>query len=450
MSFLKMEFAKTPSGQQFNYPMPSESKITLYPILTAERLLAHPKRRLLLEKIKKVCGLELRYYQMCYESLIYQFAELVQGLPFQVGGGVGTLMDYGLERAELILQLYKIDAGEQMDPMIAYVLVIAALVQDVGRITGNQKIMICDQAGTFITNWTPYEGSMVGKGDCYKLRYYETSWDNLGREVTTILGRQIIPLIGFIWIAQENRLLQMLLGALGDDATTGGPIYHWLQLANKRLQNRPPKDRLPPLALNLKPSPETEFGEAFLSWLNRGLKDGTILMDRPDAVVFKLNSGEVFLECPRIFEYFCKYYSADGAGGVKWSVACQQFINTGLTTTPVGTFKFVQYYFKYIKKGSQISYIFQAQNKQRSAFKITGKSKVTQPMIREGLVIPEEFTTLIHEPVITPSAEPLELQPVDPAPSLKSLAEKKLVLLLEQRNAGKLPEQGLGLPSRDR
>src|SRR5271163_4717339 len=114
--------------------MTQETKTTLYPVLTAELLLVHPKRNLLLEKIKKYCGLELRYYQICYEPLINQFVALVQALPFQAGGGPGTLMDYSLERAELMLQVYRQEVGEQFDPRQAYAAVVAALLQDVGKI----------------------------------------------------------------------------------------------------------------------------------------------------------------------------------------------------------------------------------------------------------------------------------------------------------------------------
>src|SRR5207253_2047823 len=121
---------------------------------------AHPKRRLLLEKIKKHCGLEPRYFQMCYEPLFEQFLELAQALPFQIGGGAGSLMDYGLERAELILQIYREEMGDRFGPKHAYAVVIAALLQDVGRITSNQKVIISDRGGNFIAHWTPFEGSL--------------------------------------------------------------------------------------------------------------------------------------------------------------------------------------------------------------------------------------------------------------------------------------------------
>ena len=74
-----------------------------------------------------------RVISKCAMSLLFnQFIELVQALPFQVGGGVGSLMDYGLERAELILQIYREEMGDQFDPKHAYAVVIAALLQDVG------------------------------------------------------------------------------------------------------------------------------------------------------------------------------------------------------------------------------------------------------------------------------------------------------------------------------
>ncbi|HVV67831.1 MAG TPA: TraI domain-containing protein [Gammaproteobacteria bacterium] len=432
MSFLKMELANTLNGQQINLPMSQQSKATLYPVLTAEALLAHPKRRLVLEKIKKDCGLELRYYQMCYEPLILHFLELVQALPFQINGGPGTLMDYGLERAELMVQTYKEEAGNKFDAKHAYAVIIAALLQDVGRITSNQKVIISDRGGNFIAYWTPFEGSLVGKGDFYRVRFFENQWVTLAKEVTTLLARQIIPAIGLIWLGQDNRVLQSLLCALNGEKSGGGDIFNWLQLVNKRWQNRPPKEHLPPLRVDSITPQETEIGEAFLGWLNQGLQNGSILVDTPEACVYKLNNGGIFLECPRIFKYFCDAYGER----IDWIVPCKQFIALGLTTTTVGTLQFTQFYFKYTKKPpepSQMAYIFQNQNKQRSAFQIAAKPKVRQPMIREGLVIPPENTGLIYGN-IAELQQVVELQPVESITN-QQLAQHDLTLLQQQHDA---------------
>ena len=70
---------------------------------------------------------------------------------------------------------------------------------------------------------------------------------------------------------------------------------------------------------------------------------------------------------------------------IDWVVPCRQFIASGLTTTPIGTLRFTQFYFKHSRKGpesSQVAYIFQTQNKQRSAFQATARPKAGQSMIR--------------------------------------------------------------------
>src|SRR5262245_40793971 len=80
---------------------------SLYPIKTARFLLAQTKRQLLVEKIKKNCGLEESHFATLYQPVIDHFAEFVQALPMQRGGKIGSMLDYGLIRAGLVLQAYQ-------------------------------------------------------------------------------------------------------------------------------------------------------------------------------------------------------------------------------------------------------------------------------------------------------------------------------------------------------
>lgn len=312
-------------SQLYHAPL---SQVALYPVLTIDDLLlADPKRRNFFTRMSQHSGLEPSMHQALYESTITQFVELVQALPYQIGGKAGGLLDYSLERAGTALRHYRQSAGTNFTPLYAYALFTAALFQDVGKIISQQAVMISDAQGKFIAEWNPFEGSMVQRKEkYYKLRTISNQWLSLGQSVTPLLARQCMPPPGFEWIASDYKILAMWMGVLTGDAESEGELIHWLQLAYKMIGDLPKKDQLPGLEIKSTRPVQTAVGEDFIAWLSEGLGNGTIPVNTPDANVHVVLDGLILLQAG-IFKEFQQIYGK----GVDWMVACKQFNCLGYT-----------------------------------------------------------------------------------------------------------------------
>ncbi len=417
--------------------MSVENKTPLYPVLSAEELLAHPKRYLLLEKYKKYSGLEERFFTAFYQPLIYQFVELVQALPFQPGGRDGSLMDYGLERADFALQSYREGAGNQFAANYAYAVFSAALLQDIGKVVSQQKVLISDEHGGFIQAWSPYEGPLVGHGDYYKLRFWQDHrWKSLEIMSPLVLARQLIPSAGFNWLMEDPRIAQMWLGAFMEDSASGGALLDLLRLVHKRVMELPER-QLPPLNLPIKYAEETRLGEAFLAWLQQGLHNGSILINHPKAALYTLAGGGLFLECPRLIQFF-----RDACGYTQvWLEICRQFVSLGLVVQ-TATLRFSRFYLRDSESAadpslkSKSSY-FLSQSKQSRSANVVPSGRT----IREGLVVRPEDTPLILANTHQMESSAFDLQPVEAETPARESLEHKLSRLLEREAVKQLAQR---------
>lgn len=319
------------------------SQVQLYPVLTfSELLLTDPMRRHFLEKLKKYSGLEESLHQTLYEITITQFAELVQILPAQFGGKPCSLMDGSLERASTALRHYHQSTGANFSHLYAYALFTAALFQDVGKIISQQAVMLSDEEGKFIAEWSAFAGSMVTlKAKYYKLRPIDDQWISLGQSVTPLLARQYMPPLGFEWIASDYKIFSLWMGVLTGEAESEGELLHWLQLSHKLIRLLPQRDRLKSLEVNPTRPIQTALGEDFLSWLIAGLADGTIPVNADDANVHVLAEGGILLE-PGIFQLFSKIYGRSS----NWTVICKQFNMLGITKLSGDDYEFEKFFSK--------------------------------------------------------------------------------------------------------
>lgn len=395
----------------------------LYPILTTDELLVHPKRKFLLEKIKHNTYLDDSNYELLYQPLISQLVEFVQMLPYHTGGIPGSLMDYSLERAELALRLYHQQMPDDPNPLEAYALFSAALLQDVGKVMSQQKIMICNEAGVVSAEWLVCEGTLVSKGEYYKIRVLENELVGLAQAVTPILARQIMPPLGFAWIWDNHFVFRLWLAMLtGEGSSIGGMLIEILQLVYKMLDSEHLKNNLPPLAIEITDPEETALGEAFLAWLKEQLRQGAIIND-PASPAHILSTGDLFLEAPLLFKNFCESYSRR----VDWVVVAKQFNYLGLTKLSGSDVKFDQYYAKYPEsiareqavKGLSTHFLNQA--KSSTGFSSTGLQK-----IRQGLVIEKKDLAMLFGKNDIPNVSPVNLQPVTPPVSAKESALERL------------------------
>ena len=127
----------------------------IFPIVHADRLLAHSGHQELLRNIETTIAQDESRYTLLYEPLIHQFVEYVQVLNDQAKKQTSMLLNTGLERAWYITRDYIKDHGDDTDFVYLFALFSAALLLDVGRVDFNRKIDICTQKGVFLKEWLP-------------------------------------------------------------------------------------------------------------------------------------------------------------------------------------------------------------------------------------------------------------------------------------------------------
>ena len=171
----------------------------LLPVLSAKELLATGPHHGLLAQTRDLAGLPDHYFETLYEALINHFAEFVQVLPTQNNGMLNGLLNQSLARAMKALQNFLLEhTGEPADPLLNYAVFTAALLTDVSKVIINQKIAIVDENGVYIDHWRPYEGSLLGRAEYYKIYPIAPLYQRLEHSITPLLARQLLPEIGFL------------------------------------------------------------------------------------------------------------------------------------------------------------------------------------------------------------------------------------------------------------
>lgn len=405
---------------------------SLYPVLSYNDLLAHPKRRLLLEKIKKNTYLDDENYALLYEPLIEYFIEFVQALPYHVGGMPGSLMDYSLERGELALRLFDEKFTENLDPLQAYALFSAALLQDVGRVMSQQKILFCDEQGGFIAEWLVCEGSMIGKTDYYRLRFLDQEWVGLAQAVTPILARQLMPPLGFTWLWDDHFTFRIWLAMLTGEGQVGGSLVELLQLVNAQLEAEHKKQALPPLGITVVEPEQGELGDDFLNWLKQQLSEGK-LINQPASPMHILETGDLFMEWPQITKLFSESYGQN----VAWQDVWKQFYNLGFTPISWENITFEQYFAKYPELVHREQATRAVSQHFMSQVKAQGIYEGTLQKIRQGTVIAQRQLAYLFGNNPIPSKSIVNLQPVNAQLSQKQKSLDRLLILQKQQNRQK-------------
>jgi hypothetical protein len=373
----------------------------LYPVLRVDELLANSRRRQLLERIKKHTNLDEENYGLLYQPLLDGFIEFVQALPYHPNGIPGSLMDYSLERSELALRFYNKQYAENLNPLEAYALFTVALLQDVGKVMSQQKVIMTNEKGEFFAEWLVCEGSLLNKTEFYKIRFLDQELVGLAQAVTPILARQLMPALGFTWLWDDQQIFRMWLAMLTGEGKAGWALDDLLQLINKQLEEEHNKNAIPPLEIETKEPEETKLAEEFTAWLKDQLKDEKFL-NQENSLAHVLPSGDLLLE-QQLFINFCENY----AKRVDFIVLCKQFNYIGFTKQSGDDFKFSQYFAKTAEgmgrdKARGIGFLNSA-----NATALSNQQK------KQGLVVNKENVAYLLGKNEAPKVSKVPLKPVD-------------------------------------
>lgn len=315
---------------------------TLFPISTLEKLLAQIERNFYLSKIQEIVTLPDDYFKSIYEELVDNFALFVQILPDTYGGELGSLLNDGLRRALLAVQILQETREEKPHPLFTFAVFSIALLADIGQVM-QYHIMISDEEGVFIDDWYPALGFMHEFGEFYKLRHDENIPQSLIRNSTPIFARQLLSETAITWLSSNTQIFDMWLAFLNKGEDWLGGFCKVLKIERKQFESRKGEMDLFPIDINLKEATGTDLGEKFLSWLKNALQDGSVTYNGPDSLVHvmpitALDVG-VFLQAPELFRLFCNAYQIKN----NWTVVCDQFKALGLTKL-LGTGKLDQFF----------------------------------------------------------------------------------------------------------
>ncbi|MBN2689782.1 MAG: TraI domain-containing protein [Gammaproteobacteria bacterium] len=292
----------------------------VYPVVRSDKLLSGIHFTPILKAIREKVAGPNSFYQEYYEQLINEFAEFVQVLPARNQGGMGGLLYESLYRGLYALQAVKENA-EPEDPLWNYVYFSAALLFDVAKVVEDRSVNVTNRSGEFLRRWFPYEGSMLGQVDYYRVRIGGGIPAWAGRKLTTILARQIMPDSGFKWIASKPQQLYIWLAMLVDDSRSAGKHGLILNRAHELLELlRASKDYQFDSPVEGEQALDTELADEFLDWLRDGLLNENLSVNKKDGDIYMTEDG-LFLS-DDVFEEYCKERSLeDSSEDLKGKVA---------------------------------------------------------------------------------------------------------------------------------
>lgn len=312
--------------------LPSESFV--YPVWTAEQLLAQPAHQELLRELQTLLGLQQAHFEALYLSLIHRFAGFVQVLPFPDKHNLGHLLNEGLLHASVCLRTLKEMGLLHQDERLCYAVFSVALLQDVGKVQANRRVVLTDKDGRFIAKWQPLAQAGLGEvGQFYKIRFARETPRRMITYLNLLYAHHLMPAAGYDWIAEDPEVHTMWLAALADtqdsDAGTVGIVLQKTLLKRREY----PVEALP--LIDVQPwSPElTQGAERFWAWLKEQLKQG------PVHGVERVPGGLLLAE-EKIFKDFAKAISSYR----DWVVVQQHFNYLGLVEKSGWDLKIKQYF----------------------------------------------------------------------------------------------------------
>lgn len=282
---------------------------TLFPILRADQIIPSGEVKNYHKKIKNLVNVPDAYYDMYYRELINNYIEFVQVLPVNYGEPLGGLIQAGLRHGYMALKLLFDTEKNPPTPLYIYAVFSVALLADSVHVMRSQKTMISHEDGRFVAEWSPFNGSMIGMGDYYKLREFGQVPETLVHAANPILATKILPDKGMSWLSSDTNLLDMWLAVLAGHEDWAGGLGHLIKLMKLNIRDAAFEAIIGLVPLRfLEESELTEDAEALLEWLKEELEEENIKIDEKDGEAFMLEEGMVF-DWEKIYERFAAVYS---------------------------------------------------------------------------------------------------------------------------------------------
>lgn len=319
--------------------------------LTPNQLLADNKRQDLLQKIKVSCAFEpVRFDTLC-ASLLNNLVNHCQSLPDTFNSYYAHscgLLDHALNRTEAALHLFRqfiVQDGDELteeQQLWLYALFSAGLLQGVGKLQIDYRVVLFDMNGQLLKQWNPLLGSLVAVGSYYQHEFQSEHDDALRRRLNLLLARLLMPASGFTWIASNPQVLSIWLALLNEDWQSAGTLGALLVRADAIAIQRYFNEllvgasagrggRLNRITTFVDTAPasiaekERLTGVEFIQWLAKALAAGHIMINK--APLFMVPGG--MLMSVEMFKLFVREHPEFK----NWQAVQQGFLSLGMHQT---------------------------------------------------------------------------------------------------------------------
>jgi integrating conjugative element relaxase (TIGR03760 family) len=333
---------------------------SLMHIMTPAQGLLGEKRQAYIDVYRETMELdEKQFDSLCYSllgNLINYYQELAEtrNSYFSERGG---LVEHAMSRTEAALSMcrkYFISQEEggsdisEMQQLWLYALYSAGLLQGIGKLMTDYIIEIFDDKGDYIGRWNPMLMSLASSASFYDYETDNQKPDAHRRRLNLLLARQLMPLEGFKWIAQNADVLEVWLALLNEDhrsAGTLGPILiradalainrYFLEKNAKDFAEKGKKGRYSKLPTTFGKPQEGKLaqsadndplaGEKFIEWLQKALVSGKLMINK--SPLFMVPGG--MLMSADMFKYFIR----ESPEFKNWQEVQQSFLGLNMHTS---------------------------------------------------------------------------------------------------------------------
>ena len=319
-------------------------------VLEAQTIIARTGLAHLIVLLRIKMGFPAEVFDLAARPLINGYAEFVQLLPVagsrrygEPGGQLHRALATALRaldhrRGQILPRGAPPEIIGAQAHRWTYAVFAAALLRDAARVCAGLKVWAA--SGTVLPElWDPTVGSLFVCGAQHyavELASPEVSAVECDGKAAAQVFERCVPPIILSWLLEDAGLMAELLAVLGGRADPASAIAELVRLAatGPGKASKPvaepepmPSPNAPAADTSYRPAPvlpaapttvEPEFledvnadadgvalAQQFMAWLRQGLLDGTLPVNRPDALVHVVNEG-LLLASPRIFREFAR------------------------------------------------------------------------------------------------------------------------------------------------
>ncbi len=282
----------------------------IYPVRTGSERLKIGVFKEVIGELKSYLKVPGDLYDRVYGQLLENYAAFVQLLPEQEAFPSHSMLGNSLKRCHAVLKAFLplIEAREgkhflrtDRGARLVYAIFSAMLLFRIAKLFGDKHISLCDQQGQFVSDWRYYDEPMTASAKYFRVRPGQCMPAHVVSDMTVVIAKQIMPTLGFSWLAEDKVLLGHWFKALNIHDELFG--VHDINLDVEALMQAS--------QLDMKTQSDFEvadgllLGEAFWEWLADHIAKQSDALGLTDGG-YGLVDGELLFDVDKMAERFAK------------------------------------------------------------------------------------------------------------------------------------------------